>query len=86
MQNTLSVEIPRDIVDSAGMDVSQLKIELALYLYAQGRIPLGKARELADMPYFEFRHLLASRHIAPHYGIQDLNEDLDVLAEEGFSS
>lgn len=56
-----------------------LKIEMAVYLYAQGRLSIGKARELAEMTLWEFRQLLASRRIPPHYDLTDLHEDAATL-------
>ena len=44
---TAHLEIPQDILDSARLTASQLLVELAVYLYAQGRLSLGKAHELA---------------------------------------
>ena len=58
------------------MTPAELKVEMALHLYAQGRLSIGKARELAGMALWEFRQLLASRRIPPHYGVQDLDEDV----------
>ena len=54
-----------------------------LNLYAQGRLSIGKARELAGMAHWEFRQLLASRRIAPHYDEADLDEDVATLRELG---
>ena len=68
-------EIPLDILDSARLTVPELKVELAVHLYAQGRLSIGKARELAEMTLWEFRQTLASRRIAPHYDVADLDED-----------
>jgi predicted HTH domain antitoxin len=81
MTNTL--EIPQDILDSAHMTTDELKVELAVALYAQGRLGIGKARELAGMTLWEFRQLLASRRISPHYDVDDLEEDINTLKELG---
>jgi predicted HTH domain antitoxin len=51
--------------------------------YAQGRLSIGKARELADMTLWEFRQLLASRRIPPHYDVADLDQDVSTLREMG---
>lgn len=40
-------DIPQDILDSARLSVDEMKLELAVALYAQWRLGLGKARELA---------------------------------------
>ncbi|MDP2974609.1 MAG: UPF0175 family protein, partial [Anaerolineales bacterium] len=42
---------------------------------------IGKARELAGMSLWEFRQLLASRRISPHYDEMDLSEDVATLRE-----
>ena len=82
--STVSVlEVSQEILDSARLTPSEVKVELALHLYAQGRLSIGKARELAGMALWEFRQLLASRRIAPHYDEADLDEDVATLRELG---
>ena len=83
MSATPILEVPQEILDSARLTISELKVELAVYLYTQGRLSIGKARELAGMTLWEIRHLLASRRIAPHYDVSDLDEDLATLREVG---
>ena len=61
------LELPQDVLDSARMTPAELTVEMALHPYAQGRLSIGKARELAGMALWEFRQLLASRRIPPHY-------------------
>ncbi len=77
------LEVPQSILDSARLTISDLKVEMAVYLYAQGRLSTGKARELAGRSLWEFRQLLASSRIAPHYDVMDLNEDVATLREMG---
>ncbi len=79
--NTL--EIPSDILDSARLTIHDLKTEIAVALYAQGRLSVGKAHELAEMSLWEFRQLLAFRRISPHYDISELDEDVSTLRESG---
>lgn len=43
------ITLPRDVLESARMSVQEAKQELALSLYAQGRLSIGKARALAEM-------------------------------------
>jgi predicted HTH domain antitoxin len=75
--NTFSTfEISQDILDSARLTIADLKIELAISLYAQNRLSIGKARELAGLSLWEFRQLLAVRKIPPHYTESDLMDDL----------
>ena len=82
--STVSVlDVPQDILVSAHLTISDLKVEMAAYLYAQRRLSIGKACELAGMALWEFRQLLASRRIRPHYDIADLDEDVATLREMG---
>jgi predicted HTH domain antitoxin len=54
----------------------ELLLELALALYSQGMLSLGKARELAGMGKYEFGLLLGKRGILRHYGAEELKDDL----------
>jgi predicted HTH domain antitoxin len=83
MDSVNVLEVPQDILDSARLTISELQVELAVYLYSQGRLSVGKARELAGMSLWEFRQLLASRRISPHYDETDLNQDIATLRELG---
>ena len=77
------IQISQDILDSARLTLPELQQELAIFLYAQGRLGIGKARELAGMSLWEFRQLLAARRIAPHYDVDELNEDVSTLRDLG---
>ena len=77
------LEIPQDVLDSAHLTMSELKVEMAVYLYSQGRLSIGKARELAGLSLWEFRQLLAWRHISPHYDEAELDHDVTTLREVG---
>ena len=73
------LELPHDVLNSARMTLDEIKVELAVHLYAQGRLSLGKARELAGFALWEFRQALASRRIPVHYEEADLQEDVETL-------
>jgi predicted HTH domain antitoxin len=83
MDKICQLGIPRDILDAARLTLPQLQVEIAVHLYAQGRLSIGKARELAGLSLWEFRQLLASRRIAPHYDLADLEEDVETLRSLG---
>jgi predicted HTH domain antitoxin len=73
------LEIPQEILDSARMTSDQLLVELAVHLYEQGRLSIGKAHELAGLSLWEFRQLLGLRKISPHCEAEDLEQDLETL-------
>ena len=83
MSSTISIEIPREVAHAARMTPRDLKRELAIYLYQQGRLSFGKAREMAGMTVWAFQQLLASRGIPVHYDVEDYEEDLTTLKELG---
>ena len=76
MGDTVTFEVSQDILDSARLTAPELKLELAIWLYAQGRLSAGKARELAGLSLWEFRQVVSTRHITTHYDIDDLQDDL----------
>lgn len=73
------LSIDQDILDSARLTAEDAKLELAVHLYSQRRLSLGKARELAGMSLWTFRQLLAARQIPAHYDEDDLLSDLATL-------
>ncbi|MFN8490957.1 MAG: UPF0175 family protein [Caldilineaceae bacterium] len=81
MTNAAVIEIPYYLLQAARTTPEELKVELAIQLYQQRRLSIGHARELAGMSLWAFRQLLASRHIAPHYDIAELDEDMQTWAK-----
>lgn len=78
-----TLEIPQVVLDAAQMNTHDLRLELALTLYAQQRLSLGKARELAGLTLWEFRQWLGLRRIEAHYDDADLQDDVNTLRELG---
>ena len=83
MTSTISIEISREIVHATRMKPNELKIELALVLFQQGKLSFGKARQMAGLTIWAFQQLLGSREIAVHYDISDYEEDRATLRELG---
>ncbi len=77
---TIMLEIPDSVARAIRLprkeQSRQLKIELALGLYAQGILSFGKACELAEMTNLEFGILLGKRNIPRQYDEQDLQDDV----------
>ncbi len=76
----ITIDIPESIVHAVRLPEHRIeqdiRIELALSLYQQNILSFGKARELAGMGKYEFGKLLGDRHIARHYGEEELQQDL----------
>ena len=83
MTETISIEIPREIVHATRMTPKELQRELAVYLFQQGKLSFGKAREMADMTVWAFQQFLGVRGVPVHYDVQEYEQDLAVLKECG---
>jgi len=81
--SVISLEIPRDVLHATRMTPQELKRELAVSLFQQGKLSFGKAREMADMTAWAFQQLLGARDIPVHYDIKEYEEDLQTLKELG---
>ena len=80
---TVYLEIPDDILTSAKLTADEARVELALALYAAGRLSAGKARELAQMSLWQFRQLLSARGIPVHLDVDDLEKEIETLKRLG---
>jgi predicted HTH domain antitoxin len=77
----LHLDISESITNSLrlpGPDIEpRLRSELAIAMYGQGILSMGKAAELAEMPRYGFSDLIGSRGIPRHYTDDDLSQDLE---------
>ena len=77
---SITLNIPNDIHKALHVTPAEvekrLKLELAVSLYAQNALGLGKAAELAGMSRLEFNDVLAAREIPMHYGQKELEQDI----------
>ncbi|MCO6450842.1 MAG: UPF0175 family protein [Caldilineales bacterium] len=74
-----ALEIPGEVLLAARMTPEELKAELALHLFEQQKLSLGKARELSGMTIWQFMQLLGSRGVSIHYDITEYEQDLETL-------
>ena len=77
---SITLDIPNNIHEALHVTPAEaearLKLELAVALYAQNALGLGKAAELAGISRLDFNDILAERGIPMHYGQKELDEDL----------
>ena len=83
MSSTIVTEIPREIIHATRMTPEELRRELAIHLFQQGKLSFGKAREMAGMTVWAFQQLLGSRDILIHYDLEDYETDRSTLKEIG---
>ena len=65
-----------------GEIAQRLKTELAIALYAQGVLSLGKAAELAEMSRLLFGELVGQRGVPRQYSEKDLTQDISYARRE----
>lgn len=83
MSSTISIEIPREVVHATRMTPQELRRELAIHLYQQGKLSFGKAREMSGMTVWDFQQLLGIKEIPVRYDVENYEEDLATLKELG---
>ena len=71
--------IPDSLLEAAHMSESEFRQEIAILLHQKEKITLAQASRLAEMDRLQFQHLLASRGLTVHYGIEDFEQDLATL-------
>ncbi|WP_017303833.1 UPF0175 family protein [Spirulina subsalsa] len=79
----MSVTIPDDILSASGLSEKELKLEIAILLFQQDKISIGKARKLAELNVLEFQAELAKRNICIHYDLEEFEQDLKTLRQLG---
>ena len=78
------MQITIDLPDALQISEAELRTELAISLFQRERITLGTASQLAGLHQIEFQQLIASRGICVHYDVEDLEQDLKSLREDGW--
>lgn len=81
MNATLNLEVPADLLLAAGMTLEEMRLELAVHLFEQGRISVGKAAQFAGMRKGDFVPVLGARKISIFGDEQQMLQDAAMLAD-----
>ena len=73
--------VSRELELATHLSAEEIRRELAVHLYSQGKLSAGKACELAGMGVLEFQCLLGSRGIGVNYNEDDLRDDLATITQ-----
>ena len=84
----MPLDLPADLIRIAQFDTSDLSKEaarlLALELFREGKVSIGRAAELCQTPLAAFMDFAARHEVSPiRYGDRELEEDRRALAELG---
>ena len=77
--STVTVEIPEEALALAGLGDQTpsdgARLLLALELFREARVSLGRAAELAGLSIEDFMDFAARREVPLHYGAGELDQD-----------
>jgi predicted HTH domain antitoxin len=79
----MSIVVTDETLAAARTTEAEMRQEIAVMLFQKEKLTLAQASRFAGMHRVAFQHLLASRRISVHYGIEDLEQDIQNLQEMG---
>lgn len=74
------IEISDETMRHAGLTGKELKLMLAVQLFAEEKVTLAAASKLAEMHEVEFQKELANRNIPIHYDVDDFLKDIVTIS------
>ncbi len=85
---TVKIEVPADLLKAADLNATNLSLEasrlLALELFREEKVSLGRAAELCRTPLAAFMEFVAAHNVSPiRYSLAELEEDRRTLTELG---
>ena len=85
---TVNLDLPAELVAAAKLDQGNVSQEaaklIALELFREGSVSLGRAAELCAAPLAAFMEFASAHGVPPlNYGVEQLEEDRRTLAKLG---
>lgn len=77
----MTIEISDSIAKTANISSQDILLRVAILLFAEEKVTLGQAAEIAGLPQFLFQKELGKRKIPIHYGIEEYKRDLETIAK-----
>lgn len=77
----MSIVVPDEILSATRMTEAEMRQEIAVMLFQKEKPTLAQASRFAGVNRIAFQHLLASRQIPIHYGVEDFEQDIKNLRE-----
>jgi predicted HTH domain antitoxin len=84
---TVNLVLPADLVSVAKLDQGNVSREtaklIALELFRENKISMGRAAELCETPLEAFMQFAGEHEVPWHYGVAELEEDRRTLERLG---
>lgn len=77
----MTIELPDQEIDFLRLTPEQVRLELAVGLYAGRQVSLGRAAKIAGVAYAAFMHEIGHRGICINYTIEDAEHDMKMADE-----
>ena len=74
------IEIQDEALRGLELTEPQARLDLAVGLFTERRVTLGRAAEIAQFTQLDFQQELNRREIPVHYDLEDLLADVSTLA------
>ena len=75
----MTIELPDVKIGSQPLTEAEARLALALGLYAERKVSLGRAAKIAGIPYVAFMHEMGSHGICMNYSVEDFEQDMRTL-------
>lgn len=79
----MTIQISDNILEKCSITQEEVKLEIALVLYAKEILTMEQASKVAELDQLMFQQILGQRGIPMHYGKEDFEEDLKTLSKLG---
>jgi predicted HTH domain antitoxin len=76
----MTIEVHDEALRGLELTEPQALLDLAVGLFTERRVTLGRAAEIARISQLDFQRELGRRGISIHYDVEDLQADLRTLA------
>ena len=76
----MTIEVEDEALRGLNLTQPQALLDLAVGLFTERRVTLGRAAAVARMAQLDFQRELARRGLPVHYDVEDLQADLQTLA------
>ncbi|MCU0541666.1 MAG: UPF0175 family protein [Oscillatoriaceae cyanobacterium Prado104] len=72
----ITIDLPDSLAQTDNFNEPDWMREIAIALFCQKRITLGRASKVAGMHLIEFQQLITSRGICVHYDVEDFEVEV----------
>jgi predicted HTH domain antitoxin len=76
VKKKMTLTIPDEILNQTNISSTDMRIEVAAYLYEKQRISIGKARLIAGLSLIQFQKELAKRNIYLQISSKDIDTEV----------